>query len=248
MVNWKSALPEDVRAKIDSFSDDADGLSKLANSFIETKAMVGGRIPIPDPADITGMEEIFNKLGRPQTFDGYDIKNEVGEGEYDLLTPMLETFHAAGVNNIHMQNLIDKFQEVQAGFVKEIDTNNAASREKNNGELKTLWGDGHDEKRAAAVKAAESLFGEEYAGRLDGSTDINAFIGFDKLAAEMSEHGLHGGDRLSFKLTPGEAKTKMNDIRGNLDHPFHKGDQDAVAEMASLTEAATEDNQVLFEV
>ena len=41
MENWKSALPEAIRSKFENFSDDAEGLSKLGNSYIETKSMVG---------------------------------------------------------------------------------------------------------------------------------------------------------------------------------------------------------------
>ena len=62
METWKSALPEAIRSKFDNFSDDAEGLSKLGNSYVETKSMVGGRIPKPDPDNIEGMNEIFNKL------------------------------------------------------------------------------------------------------------------------------------------------------------------------------------------
>lgn len=250
MENWKSALPEAIRAKFESFSDDAEGLSKLGNSYVETKSMVGGRVKAPDINDTEGMGEFYNKYGRPEAYDGYDVKYEVGEGAFDLFTPMMETFHEAGISNSNMQKIISKFDEIQNGFMDQMTADEAAQREEQNGLLKKEWGDGHDEKRAAAVEAARRTLGDGYADRLAQSTDMEAFIGFDKLAASMGEDGAHGNDRGSFKMTPTEAQTEMSDMRGNLDHPFHKGDPAAVARMSELTEAAMPegDNEVIFSV
>jgi hypothetical protein len=203
-----------------------------------------GYITAPDLNDPAQKDAIFNKLGRPETPDGYDatIPEELGaivnEGQ---LKTYRELAHKVGLSKEQAKALLEfdvnrtmEQMENSAGVAKET--------------LKGEWGDAFDQRLTLskdALKHFEAKYPDAVAAIKNGPAGNNPVVLM--MAAELGrmykESGIIVGNRsVSYGLTPTEAKARINEVMTNNSHPYHK-DSDpkhwaAVEEVEQLYKAA----------
>lgn len=239
----------------------------LAKSYVEMSRMVGNSVRMPSVdsspearkdfldkiKDIDGVllkddEKLFDKLGRPETADGYKLEELIPE-EYrseDLsVMPEIQDFksiaHEIGLTDAQAKRLV----EMRMGSIQAMDADQQAKAEAAQAELHKIWGQDFDNRLSAARQVAK-IYSEKYGDHMDSL--INSPVGnnpaflniLSELASVYKEKGHDKMSNTEFGTTPEMAKAKITEKesdRGfmeaylNRDHPGHAK---AVADMRKL--------------
>ena len=244
------ALPPEVAKAYPGLTKFKD-LASLAKGYGELEKFSSGALRLP-AADAPQEEKdaFYSKLGRPESADKYEIK--FGEGvavDDKLLGSFRDTAHKLGLSQGQAQAL----GEWWAGQSEGILASGTAQREAQvvewNKELDTEWGWQKDRNTALAGRALASM--------LDGKVDHPIVKLFDE--SGLGNHPVvlkffyeqalkQGEDKLITEPTAPtaddqvNAKSQINEIRGNKEHPYnlprHPSHKEAVAHMARLYEVA----------
>lgn len=237
--DWRSQIPEEIRdhKSLAHFTD----VGAMAKSLVNAQSMIGAdKVAIPGKhATDEDWGEVWRKLGRPDTPDGYELVNEMPEGieqNDDMLNWFRNTAHEIGMTPSQAQKMLGKYNqflgtqiEVDEGQIEQL-------RETTETELKKEFGAAFAD-RVSNGNAVMQEFGAEGLtelqladGRLLGDHPdiikmmvnvgefINSKIGEDVLAGTKSSGG----------LAPDDARAKLEEIRApnspywDQRHPEHQ--------------------------
>ncbi|MEN6537927.1 MAG: hypothetical protein ABFD60_07855 [Bryobacteraceae bacterium] len=241
-TDWRQALPVELRAE-KSLAQIKD-VSSLAKGYVEAQRMIGGSIRLPKP-DAKPEEkaklfrETMAKFGMPESADKYTYtKPDLPDGAWsdELASSFLAMAHAAGLTNEQVNMLIAWNADlVKAGITAK--DNSYAATEKT---LRQKWGGTYDQQIAIAQRAARDVGGEALINKLassglDNDPDVLSFLA--AVGKAFAEDGIISGE---VKGVTGkqEALQKIAEINAKKDHPYWKGDPDAMAEVTKLHEIA----------
>jgi hypothetical protein len=220
-------IPEDLR-KEEVFQT-MNGWGDVAKSLVETKKMVGSRIPLPredlPPEERQKlMDEIHSKIGWPKTFEEYEIDHPAN------LPPEIqwneryekwfrENAHAARLTKGQAKHLSDEHLKFQLALAEEYEQEVKARRE----ELKKKWGANYDYNVSLAEAVVENpeIGGPELMKvlGLTGALDQPLFMEFLAKIGTMLEEADYisgegmGEDRIA------EAKKEIDRIKADPKHP-----------------------------
>lgn len=208
---WRDTLPEDIRNE--KVIQETPDLTTLAKRVIDGNNFISKSIRLPDDGDTSGMDELYNKLGRPEAVEGYDIKRpDIPEGsKYDegLEKSFLEAAHKIGLNSSQANALISWNQEQalsQAANGQQTLSDGMAS-------LRKEWGGAFDER----VKIAEEVLNQYGNDTTDAMVKDNA--GLISLIYEMGKNLVEGTAQgistASHLRTPEEAKAEILKLQGD---------------------------------
>lgn len=248
-ADWKETLPDDIKADpiFEKYKEPHEAFRALvgAQKFL-------GREKLPVPADENDKETydlIFKKLGLPENEAGYELPTDlkIPEGlpmDEALTADFKKIAHqhrllpsqVSGLYKWYMSSMVDaynKFGEQQKVSEQEAET---ALR-----------------KKTGAAYPQTIAFAKKVFSRFADEKAVNAFVekgyGNDPVLIELfanigkilSEDQLKGKPP-SLEMTPDEAQTKINQIRGNLkgplydsSHPQHQEFLDEVDRLTKLT-------------
>ena len=237
--DWRSQIPEEIRdhKSLAHFTD----VGAMAKSLVNAQSMIGAdKVAIPGKhATDEDWGEVWRKLGRPDTPDGYELVNEMPEGieqNDDMLNWFRNTAHEIGMTPTQAQKMLGKYNQflgtqmgADEGMVEQL-------RETTEIELKKEYGAAFAD-RVSNGNAVMQEFGAEGLtelqladGRLLGDHPeiikmmvnvgefINSKIGEDVLAGTKSSGG----------LAPDDARAKLEEIRApnspywDQRHPEHQ--------------------------
>ena len=237
--DWRSQIPEEIRdhKSLAHFTD----VGAMAKSLVNAQSMIGAdKVAIPGKhATDEDWGEVWRKLGRPDTPDGYELVNEMPEGieqNDDMLNWFRATAHEIGMTPTQAQKMLGKYNQflgtqmgADEGMVEQL-------RETTEIELKKEYGAAFAD-RVSNGNAVMQEFGAEGLtelqmadGRLLGDHPdiiklmvnvgefINSKIGEDVLAGTKSSGG----------LAPDDARAKLQEIRApnspywDQRHPEHQ--------------------------
>ena len=164
-ASWTDSLPDDLKtnASLSKFKDS----NSVLKSYLELEKSMGSKVKVPG-SDATDEERnaFFNKMGRPETKDGYEF-NKVLEGKEGLLevAPGLkesmekfsELAHTLGIPKDTAQKLMGWQTEKLEAQIEAMAAKTAAGKET----LTKVWGDQFDTKNAEAEQVVKIL-GKEY--------------------------------------------------------------------------------------
>ena len=237
---WKETLPEDIRET--SYVKEAPDLTTAIKSGINFQKMMGSRFKVPEDGDTKGWDEVYNKLGRPESVDKYNIKRpDTVEGiEYsdDREKSFKEISHKLGLNNSQVQALVDWNQGQSLGQLGKF---NEAAKDAIS-QLKLDWGTAFDER----IEVTERIMGEFGDDGAEAAVKDNPAL--IKMVYEMGKNlleGKAGGDgKTTYGMAPKEA---LNEINKKMRDPqfmevYTKanayGHAEAVEEIKKLNEMA----------
>lgn len=199
--SWRSTLPDEIKDSPDLVK--FDDVPALAQSYINASKLIG-RDKIPMPKSEAEWEETFNRLGRPEDKDKYDIEvsSKLPKQAQEQLKTSLPWFkqvaHSIGLNNTQASKFINDYATMVAEHAKiEKDKVNTAMAEAKV-ELDTMYGDKLPAKMVLANRAIDrfggqkliDLFTETGLGR--DPRVVKAFIEIGELIAEdvgLDKHG-----------------------------------------------------------
>lgn len=242
MSNMRSLIGQSIRVP----SENA-GKEDMDKFYQRLQEKVPGLIPAPNIEDPDSVSAVMKALGHPDAPDGYKIPEmETGGVELDFST--VEVFrpiaHKAGITQKQWDIIVS---EMTAANLKEFQ-NRRAGLEQSVKELQTEWGAAYDanyevaQMVAKVTDAPNSLLEALDKKVADPGTvkwlyKVAAQLGGDeKVKLALDKNDKDG------KLTPKEAKTRINEILGNKEHPYwdkqHPSNKDAIELMLELQRLA----------
>lgn len=206
-------------------------------------------LKMPEQADAAGWNDVFTKLGKPATPEGYGFKPASPEGQ-EFTDWAKNTFHNLNLTESQGKDLLKQYNEFHTGIqAKAVDAYKAAVTEQT-GTLKKEWGAAFDQNMLRA-KSAFKQFGvpdaavdamEKHMG-LDGVMKF-----FHRLGTSMGEHayidgGQGNGNFGDLIMTPEQAQSRIAALKKDPDYreKYLKGSVKEKAEMDRLMKMAWPD-------
>lgn len=246
-MSWRDELPDDLKES-PSLKDVQD-IGSLAKQFVDLQAHLGNSIRVPskeagaedrksfydkiikhapdlmvrpDVSTPEAKDALMTMLGRPGDGKDYELPEGSTVGE-ELIGIIRKSAHQAGLSKEQFKGIVASINELSVAEQKKVkqallDAHSTIDKE---------WGlkKDHNMKLAstiAAVTGAPKALVEAINKGEAGIETLNWLLG---LAArfpseEMQIINQEGGG--SGKMTPAEAKSRINEIRANKEHPVWK--------------------------
>jgi len=243
-TNFKDLIPEGF--KEEKALDNFNNMEDFVKSYLHAQKLVGAdKIPVPNKhATEEDWNEVFKRLGAPDTPDGY--KYNIKDQELDQT--QVKEFNKAA----HQLGLLPKQAEGLIKFYNEMNGNNAASEEEaaaqaqlqTETELKKEYGPQFAKRLDQAKKLAVNSLGSDFLENTylkDGSRlgdNIKVIKAFSELADKLSEDEIIKGDGSDY-MTAKDIEKEINELtqEGSAywikTHPNHNK---AVQEVLKLRE------------
>ena len=237
--DWRSMIPEEIRdhQSLAHFTD----VGAMAKSLVNAQSMIGAdKVAIPGKhATDEDWGEVWRKLGRPDTPDGYELVNEMPEGieqNDDMLNWFRATAHEIGMTPTQAQKMLGRYNQFLGTQMGTDEGQIEQLRETTEIELKKEYGAAFADRVSNGNAVMQEFGGEGLTelqladGRLLGDHPdiiklmvnvgefINSKIGEDVLAGTKSSGG----------LAPDDARAKLEEIRApnspywDQRHPEHQ--------------------------
>src|SRR3990167_9967125 len=105
---WRETIPEDIRN--DASLKDIKDLTGLAKGYVSAQKLIGSKINIPKEGDEAAWNDLYGKLGRPESPDKYQVKRpelpkEMGYDE-NAEKQFLPVAHKIGLNGKQVDALV----------------------------------------------------------------------------------------------------------------------------------------------
>lgn len=241
----RKTLPEDL-AKHPAIAS-TKSFTSFAEQFINAQKLIGSKISIPKEGDEKGWDELYNKLGRPETPDKYQVKRpELIDGlSYD--PAMEKRFLEVAHKKRFTQEQVNAAVEFQVAMEKEKVIQAQKAMSDTSEALKKEWGNTYNEKVSNVVRFVDEME-KRYPGLKDsletsGMGNNPAFVKlFSELAAGFTETPVAGnpGGNGARAISSEEASREINRLMGDKEFAekyFNSrvpGHNDAVAQMNEL--------------
>lgn len=205
--NWKS--PEDM----------AKSYRSLEQRLGQIKGNPDKLLVLPEEQNAESLAEIYNKLGRPETADGYELKlPESVTSDDPMLKGFKETAHKLGFSAEQAAGLYDWFNQTTAEAIEQQSQQEAQQQEQAIDSLKREWGAAYNERVEVARRAAqavgvtaEELEREEKA--MGTGWLMKKYYGIGQNMKEDTLHGAQDGGRRFDAMSPEEARYKMQQLK-----------------------------------
>lgn len=266
--NFLDSLPDDLKGEkcLHDFKD----LTGLAKSYVNAQKMIGNSVRIPgedageeqlsdfyekltkvpgvmrtpNPDDPDSLNDFLNKIGRPETPDGYRL--DIPDGldiEKEQLGSFLQDAHKIGLTNSQTNHLLQK----QLGAEAKAQEAFQAKSEEAIKTLKEAWGSDFDTRLKGAQELA-SMYEEQYGTDMSeliaqaGTNPALVQILADQAKTFTEQGVMKGSQKLNYGVTPSEARAQIDEIKGNRNHAYYDpnspGHEAAQQKMTKLYEIA----------
>jgi hypothetical protein len=242
---------------IDSFEGEVKGFVEnkgwksaddIINSYKHLESMRGvpedKLLKLVGPEDAEGMAEIYNKLGRPETGDGYDFGDwSPSEDTVDISGWFKETAHGIGLSQHQAKALFEAYNSHVDGLNEQMADQSIADFEKNAAnelhELKQQWGDDYNKNIATAQNAARKFdMDADTLGKIEQSLGTKGTMEFfAKIGKGLGEDQFTNSDSSGgFGMSPEMASAKLTELHSDKDFSarLFNGDKAAIAERDRL--------------
>lgn len=260
---WRDSLPEDVRDLAARYKGDTaeDAMPEVFKSLAQAKAMVGAdTVAVPGKnAPPEKWAEFYNKIGRPEKADGYELPTEnLPEGfalTDEQAAQFREVAHDVGLTPAQTASLyrhFAKFSSEGTGALKEAMEKKIAA---NDEAIRKEYGDALDEKIDLARRGMRWAAGDDYEAlaaflsRTGMENDPAMVRIFHKVGRALAEDEvLGGGSGQRFRKSPAEAKAELLQLKvdqqfqqalHDRNHPGHKAAVDRRMELFKIANPET---------
>ena len=180
-------VPEELREH-PSLSPIKD-VENLARSYVNAQRLIGAdKIPVPvNPTD-EDLDNIYNRLGRPESVDGYEIAVDGNIVTEDVAKSYADIAHKLRLTPDQANGIMDYYRSM-ASQASEM-TTEAETQQRSQTEmaLRKEWGDDFDARIEDAGKIAQQFGGGELLEmQLADGTKVGNHPDFIKAFAKMAE-------------------------------------------------------------
>jgi hypothetical protein len=242
---WRDRLPDDLKGvkDLEKYKD----LTSVLRSNVHAQKMIGAdKVPIPGKdAKPEDWNNVWNKLGRPETPDKYDLKalaplDKSIPYDYDGEKAMVAKMHALGMTQSQVAGLLSEYRGSVGGSYGTVTKQQADAQAAQADAIRKEYGQAFTEKMTHAENFALDLLGEEAGMKL--LTDNRTNPEFIRLLVKASEatredssaRGKSTG--LDGALTPAEAKAEIEQLKMDA----HKDDKHPLRDKSNPGYAAAQ--------
>ena len=192
--SWKDSISEEFRKdpSIEKFTE----IDALAKSYINATRMIGqDKIVIPTKNSTQETwDEAYEKLGRPESPDKYNLKveSDVVNMDENAIKSFAEQSHKLGLNNKQAEGILDFYKNNMEGSAQQAKIDTETAQAQSEQELRSEWGRDFDAKVQQAGAIAKANINPEVLDmtlsngiRLGDHPEV--IKGFAKIAGMMSE-------------------------------------------------------------
>ena len=233
-VSWKSSISEEFRndPNIEKFTE----IDALAKSYINATRMIGqDKVAVPNKNSTEDQwNEVYSKLGRPETADKYalNIESEAVAMDEGAIKSFAEQSHKLGLNNTQAQGILEFYKNNMESNMQRATVDTETAQAQAETELRAEWGKDFDSNVSKASALAKANMNPEILDlqmqdgtRIGDHPEITK--GFAKIAGMLSEDKLVSTESESvnsMKDLQSEISAITNDTTGpywNDKHPDH---------------------------
>lgn len=248
---WKEAISEEYRSNpnIEKFTE----LDALAKSYINAVSMIGtDKIPLPGKtATDEQWNEVYNKLGRPESPDKYalELKTDVAPIDENVIKGFAQNAHKLGLNNKQAQGILEFYKQTLEGSAKEMSVNMETAQAEATNMLRSEWGKSYDENLRKASSVAQTYLEPELldtqlrdGSRLgDNPKIIKAFANIANLLSEDKIIGTEADNVLQGREIEKEIEELTSDKQGAYWNKMHPNHTKVVNQVLALREILTQE-------
>jgi hypothetical protein len=248
---WKEAISEEYRSNpnIEKFTE----LDALAKSYINAVSMIGtDKIPLPGKtATDEQWNEVYNKLGRPESADKYalELKTDVAPIDENVIKGFAQNAHKLGLNNKQAQGILEFYKQTLEGSAKEMSVNMETAQAEATNTLRSEWGKTYDENLRKASSVAQTYLEPELldtqlrdGSRLgDNPKIIKAFANIANLLSEDKIIGTEADNVLQGREIEKEIEELTSDKQGAYWNKMHPNHTKVVNQVLALREILTQE-------
>ena len=233
-VSWKSSISEEFRndPNIEKFTE----IDALAKSYINATRMIGqDKVAVPNKNSTEDQwNEVYSKLGRPETADKYalNIESEAVAMDENAIKSFAEQSHKLGLNNTQAQGILEFYKNNMESNMQRATVDTETAQAQAETELRAEWGKDFDSNVSKASALAKANMNPEILDlQMQDGTRIGdhpeIIKGFAKIASMLSEDKLVSTESESvnsIKDLQSEISAITNDTTGpywNNKHPDH---------------------------
>jgi hypothetical protein len=223
-------IPEELRQH-PSLSPIKD-VENLARSYVNAQRLIGAdKIPMPvNPSD-EDLDRIYNRLGRPETPDGYQISPDGNIVTEDLAKDFADFSHKLRLTPEQAQGIMDYYrssvEQTSAGSAEQAEQFRQTTEEA----LKSEWGRAYDQKLTQAVNAAKEFSNPEIfdlqlsdGSRLGDNPDfIKTFANIADFRQTVTSEDTVAENASSNVMTPKQAQAEIDAIMRDKSHAYWDG-------------------------
>ena len=247
---WKEAISQEYRSNpnIEKFTE----LDALAKSYINAVSMIGtDKIPLPGKsATDEQWNEVYNKLGRPESADKYtlEFKTDVAPVDENVIKGFAQNAHKLGLNNKQAQGILEFYKSTLEGSAKEMSVNMESAQAEAANTLRSEWGKSYDENLRKASAVAQTYLEPELldtqlrdGSRLgDNPKVIKAFANIANLLSEDKIIGTEADNILQGREIEKEIEDLTSDRQGAYWNKMHPNHSKVVNQVLALREMLTQ--------
>ena len=248
---WKEAISEEYRSNpnIEKFTE----LDALAKSYNNAVSMIGtDKIPLPGKtATDEQWNEVYNKLGRPESADKYtlELKTDVAPIDENVIKGFAQNAHKLGLNNKQAQGILEFYKQTLEGSAKEMSVNMETAQAEATNMLRSEWGKSYDENLRKASSVAQTYLEPELldtqlrdGSRLgDNPKIIKAFANIANLLSEDKIIGTEADNILQGREIEKEIEELTSDKQGAYWNKMHPNHTKVVNQVLALREILTQE-------
>ncbi len=248
---WKEAISQEYRSNpnIEKFTE----LDALAKSYINAVSMIGtDKIPLPGKsATDEQWNEVYNKLGRPESPDKYtlELKTDVAPVDENIIKGFAQNAHKLGLNNKQAQGILEFYKQTLEGSAKEMSVNMESAQAEATNMLRSEWGKTYDENLRKASSVAQTYLEPELldtqlrdGSRLgDNPKIIKAFANIANLLSEDKIIGTEADNVLQGREIEKEIEELTSDRQGAYWNKMHPNHTKVVNQVLALREILSQE-------
>lgn len=247
-ADWTSAFPDEIRGVIQTKGWKNPG--DVINSYSNLERLLGadkaGRgVVLPkDDAPAEEWAAFHNRLGRPESPDGYKIPVPDGDAG-GFAKQASQWFHEAGLTAKQAETLAAKWNEHVGGNMQQQQAQYEQQTALDLQDLQKAWGPQFEQNAELARRARREAGLTDQEGQaieralgLKKAAEVFSFLG--KQFAEAPVKGGEGAGAGRFGGTPEDAKARIAALKGDAawTSKYLSGDVDARAEFERLHKIA----------
>jgi len=220
-------IPEELRDH-PSLSPIKD-VENLARSYVNAQKLIGAdKIPMPvNPSD-EDLDRIYNRLGRPETPQGYEIAVDGSIVTEEVAQDFAEISHKLRLTPDQAKGIMDYYrssvEQTNAGSTEQAE----AFRQTTEESLKSEWGRAYDQKLNQAVNAAKEFSNPEIfdlqlsdGSRLgDNPEFIKTFAKIAEFRQTVTSEDTVAENASSNVMTPKQAQAQIDAIMRDKSHAY----------------------------
>jgi len=243
---WKEAISQEYRSNpnIEKFTE----LDALAKSYINAVSMIGtDKIPLPGKsATDEQWNEVYNKLGRPESPDKYtlEFKTDVAPVDENVIKGFAQNAHKLGLNNKQAQGILEFYKQTLEGSAKEMNVNMETAQAEAANMLRSEWGKSYDDNLKKASAVAQTYLEPELldtqlrdGSRLgDNPKIIKAFANIANLLSEDKIIGTESDNIIQGREIEKEIEELTSDRQGAYWNKMHPNHNKVVNQVLALRE------------